>query len=75
MTGVQTCALPILKINSWAHAKDTMSNEMRGCEANTIDQAIEYITKEHDMKIVPICPELHPKYLCENIDKFSDYIY
>ncbi len=63
------------KQKSWAHSRDIVPNNNKiKFDHNNIDEALERLFIDYKVKKVEITPETHPKYLIDNLGKYSQYI-
>jgi beta-1,4-mannosyl-glycoprotein beta-1,4-N-acetylglucosaminyltransferase len=65
----------LAKHHSWAHARDPggIDGKRRFDTANKYE-SVQLLNREHPATMVPILAETHPKYIVDNLDKFSNYI-
>jgi len=62
------------KQRSWAHSKDVIPGQKVKFTHTTKEEALSRLFKDYKIKKVEINAETHPKYLIDNLDKYSDYI-
>jgi beta-1,4-mannosyl-glycoprotein beta-1,4-N-acetylglucosaminyltransferase len=67
----------LTKMKSWAHATDPGRgiNGARRMDAATTLEAVEILTNEFNMQVVPIARGTHPDYIVDNQERFANYIF
>ena len=65
----------LMKYKSWAHSKDISSNRKRYFDIQTKEEAVNTVFKDYNLKKVNITKQSYPKFIIENLEFFSDYIY
>lgn len=66
----------LAKMHSWSHCDDLLPTGKRRADLSSMEEAIEQIVKEFDLKIPDsvVSIEDHPKFLLENIDRYQNYL-
>lgn len=65
----------LTKYKSWPHSRDKTNGKKQYFDIQTKEEAIQSVFKDYDLKKVEITAETHPKFLIENLAKYSNYIY
>lgn len=63
------------KYKSWAHSRDSTNGKKQYFNIETKEEAVENVFNDYNLTKVEISPETHPKFLIENLEKYSNYIY
>lgn len=63
------------KYKSWAHSRDSANTRKQYFDTLTKEEAVQNIFRDYSLTKIDITPERYPKFLIENLAKYSNYIY
>lgn len=63
------------KYQSWAHARDVYPGQKLKFDSVTKEESLARLFQDYPVSKVAITEETHPKYIVDNLDKFSNLIY
>jgi len=64
----------LTKQKSWAHSRDRLPDQKIKYEHENIDEALQRLFIDYEVRYVPVSEQTHPQYLIDNIDKYSEYV-
>jgi beta-1,4-mannosyl-glycoprotein beta-1,4-N-acetylglucosaminyltransferase len=65
----------LTKYKSWPHSRDSTNGKKKYFDIQTKEEAVQSVFKDYNLKKVEVTLETHPKFLIENLGKYSNYIY
>ena len=65
----------LTKYKSWAHSRDSTNGKKKYFDIQTKEEAVKSLFNDYNLMEVEISSKTHPKFLIENLGKYSDYIY